>query len=65
MIDFIKNRLHQDDLGNIYLMPVTPFPFVKDVYEENKRVTAELCKKLQVNYSARLHIDLWGLKRGV
>ncbi|MGV8019000.1 MAG: 7-carboxy-7-deazaguanine synthase QueE [Ignavibacteria bacterium] len=47
---------------DVYLMPegVTPV----DIRKNSPR-TADLCLKHGYNYSGRLHVDLWGGKRGV
>lgn len=47
------------------VMPVTPFPYSKDTYEQQKYKTVDFCKKHQIRFSPRLHVDLWGLIRGV
>jgi len=48
--------------SNIYLMPegIT----VKDISVKRKEL-AEVCKKYHFNYTERLHILIWGSKRGV
>lgn len=47
---------------DVYLMPegVTP-----DDIRKNSPRTADLCLKHGYNFSGRLHVDLWGGKRGV
>lgn len=47
---------------NIYLMPEG---ITENEILMNSRITAELCLKYKFNYSDRLHIRLWGNKRGV
>jgi 7-carboxy-7-deazaguanine synthase len=46
----------------ILLMPEGTSP---DVVRERGRDLAELCKREGFRYSPRLHVDLWGDKRGV
>ena len=63
--NFIKREVPERFRYKIYVMPCTPSPFNDDENEKNKLAAVEFCKNYNVNYSPRLHIDLWGLKRGV
>jgi len=63
---FLDNYVYHENREYIYLMPETIIPFNKDSGQDIlNRECAEFCKKKKVNYSPRLHVDLWGLKRGV
>lgn len=57
----LKNKIGFSD-KDIYLMP-------EGITEEELKIrrpmVAELCKKYKVKYSDRLHILIWGNKRGV
>jgi len=46
----------------IYLMPEGKI--AKEVAEKSPWIV-ELCKKYNFNYSARLHVTIWGNQRGV
>lgn len=48
-----------------YLMPATPAEGAGLRWEENKKMVVELCKGLGVNYSPRLHVDIWNKMTGV
>ena len=63
---------------HICLMPYTPMHpseyngsngdegmTFREAYNKSCRETADFCKRQNLHYSPRLHIDLWGLKRGV
>ena len=52
-------KLH---LSNVYLMPEG---ITKREIDEKQLWVAELCKDNGYNYSDRLHVRLWGNKRGV
>lgn len=52
---------------NVYIMPKTPIMdnmIVKDEMINNMAIAAEFCKEYGVKYSPRLHIDIWGNKKG-
>lgn len=50
----------------VSIMPMTPIQdFTREKYVENCLATVDFCKKNNLTYSPRLHIDLWGLKQGV
>lgn len=52
--------------GFVSIMPMTPTQdFTREKYVENCLATVDFCKKNNLTYSPRLHIDLWGLKQGV
>jgi len=55
-----KNNIHYND---IWLMPLTTYDDETD--KQLKELTAKLCIENKYNYSPRLHIDIWGQKRGV
>jgi organic radical activating enzyme len=62
--DFIhmyKENFRKD----IYLMSLTPFPFKEEENLKNCLETVEFCKKHNLKYSPREHINLWGLKKGI
>lgn len=56
----------QSEIGfadrNVYLMPEG---VTREDIRRNGITTAELCKKSGYNYTGRLHIELWGGRRGV
>lgn len=64
--DLAEINVIRDDLnaepGRIMLMPEGT---TREVLWERGRWIAELCKSSGYRYSPRLHIDLWGDKRGV
>lgn len=62
---YIKTELSKWFLPYVYIMPMTPIPYQKELYIYNCVETVEFCKKLGVNYSPRLQIDIWGLRKGV
>jgi len=50
---------------NVYMMSLTPMNnFSEDIYKQKCIDTAEFCKENKLKFSSRLHIDLWGLKKG-
>ena len=51
------------DKSKVYLMPLTTYDKIKD--DKIKNVVVGLAIEYGYNYSLRLHIDLWGKKRGV
>ncbi len=57
----IIDAVHADP-GKVQLMPEG---CTEDAMRERGRWLAELCKRTGHRYSPRLHIDLWGDKRGV
>lgn len=52
----------QADRGRVVLMPEGTTP---DVLRERAPWLTEICKREGFRYSPRLHIDLWGNRRGV
>lgn len=65
ILEFTNNYVPKEFREKIYIMPKTPFPFNEEETQKIKMETAEFCKKYGFIYSPRLHVDLWGLKRGV
>ena len=65
--DILKliDKLPCSFIPEIYLMPLTPNIWDKDKYSISCQETVNFCIKYGLNYSPRLHIDLWGLKTGV
>lgn len=57
--DWVKNY--------VYIMPLTPQPFDDkfEEYRESCKLTADFCMKNNLKYSPRVHIDMFGGKRGV
>lgn len=52
--------------GFVSIMPMTPIQdFTREKYVQNCLATVDFCKKNNLIYSPRIHIDLWGLKQGV
>lgn len=49
----------------VFLMPFTPMPFDVESYRKSCVETVEFCKKTGVRYSPRIHLDLYGMKKGV
>ena len=60
--DLEEIRSYSADKRNIILMPEGTRP---EVLKERSRWLAEICKREGYRYSPRLHVDLWGDKRGV
>ena len=64
----LLNSLPEDWVKNyVYMMPLTPQPF-NDKFEEYREScikTQDFCMKYEVKYSPRIHIDMFGGKRGV
>lgn len=52
-------------INKIYIMPLTPNVWDKDKYTISCQESADFCLKYGLNYSPRLHVDIWGLKTGV
>jgi 7-carboxy-7-deazaguanine synthase len=52
-------------LENVYIMPMTPIPFVYDRYIKNCKNTIEFCKEMGLRYTPRIHIDVYGVRQGV
>jgi len=52
------------NLDNLWIMPMTPIPFDKELYKKSCENTAEFCIKKGLKYSPRIHIDIWGNERG-
>jgi len=62
ILEFIeKPKVNSND---IWIMPMTPIPFDKDLYKKSCENTAEFCIKKGLKYSPRIHIDIWGNERG-
>ncbi len=60
--DLEEIRTYSADKRNIILMPEGTRP---EVLQERSQWLAEICKREGYRYSPRLHVDLWGDKRGV
>ena len=60
--DLEEIRSYSADKRNIILMPEGTRP---EVLKERSQWLAEICKREGYRYSPRLHVDLWGDKRGV
>jgi len=60
--DLEEIRSYSADKRNIILMPEGTRP---EVLQERSQWLAEICKREGYRYSPRLHVDLWGDKRGV
>ncbi len=60
--DLEEIRKYSADKRNIILMPEGTRP---EVLKERSQWLAEICKRERYRYSPRLHVDLWGDKRGV
>ncbi|MCE1164705.1 MAG: 7-carboxy-7-deazaguanine synthase QueE [Bacteroidetes bacterium] len=64
--DIAEIKLLQKEAGfsdrDVYLMPEG---INREDINKNSAITAELCKKYGYNFTGRLHIDLWGGRRGV
>ena len=52
----------QADTGNVILMPEGVDPAI---LQERGQWLAEVCKEEGYRFSPRLHVDLWGARRGV
>lgn len=50
---------------NTYIMPKTPLNGKREEYIEQCELAADFCKQYGFRYSPRVHVDIWGLKRGV
>jgi len=61
VIEFVKRK--EIPNSRVYLMPLTTNNEEVDI--KIKQATVDLCVEFNFNYSARLHVDLWGQKRGV
>lgn len=53
----------------LFIMPLTPIDIgneieFRDKYKSNCEETIEFCKKYGLRYTPRIHIDVYGLKRG-
>jgi len=62
---FISHHVPSFFKNNIFVMPVTSIPYDKDEYNNACVEVAEFCKREGIRYSSRLHVDLWGLMKGV
>jgi 7-carboxy-7-deazaguanine synthase len=60
-IERIASEIHAD-CGKVLLMPEGTTP---DQIRERAQWLVEACKSLGFRYSPRLHVDLWGNRRGV
>lgn len=60
-IEEIKNTIGLEN-KEIYLMPEGD---INDKIQDRRQMVAELCVKAGYNYTDRLHILIWGNKRGV
>jgi len=68
--EFIKNNIADWFKDRIFIMPLTPIDIqdqtkFRDIYKSNCEDTIEFCKKYGLRYTPRVHIDVYGLKRGV
>lgn len=50
---------------HLLIMPYTPQPYNYDEYKLSCEKTAEFCIENELRYSPRIHVDIWGDKRGV
>lgn len=65
IIDKMNDELRRE---NCWFMPLTPNKWGEkdiEIYKRNCVDAGEFCKRYKVNYSPRIHVDLWGLKTGV
>lgn len=60
-IDALQKELHIPKAG-LYLMPEG---ITREQIREKQEWLVDICKEKQYNYSPRLHVDIWGTKRGV
>ena len=63
--NFVAGHILEKFKDNIFVMPVTNIPYVESEYNGNCKQVANFCKENCLRYSPRLHIDLWGLMKGV
>jgi len=63
--EFIDKYIPEWFRRNIFMMPYTPIEFDKKVYQKSCEDTIEFCKEEGLIYSPRVHIDVYGLKKGV
>jgi len=62
ILDFLgMSDLTRDD---VYIMPMTSFPFNRTEYIKSCESTAEFCLREGLRYSPRIHIDIWEDERG-
>lgn len=62
---FLKECIPDWFRENIFMMPLTPIPFNKEQYIKSCQETVEFCKKEGLRYSPRIHIDIYGVRKGV
>jgi len=63
--DFVENHILETFKDNIFVMPLTNIPYNEIEYNDNCKKVANFCKENCLRYSPRLHVDLWGLMKGV
>jgi 7-carboxy-7-deazaguanine synthase len=68
--EFIINHINKSYKNNLYIMPMTPMslPYpnlFESEYKTSCEDTIEFCKKYGLRYTPRIHIDVYGLRRGV
>lgn len=68
--EFITNNISNWFKDRLFIMPLTPTEMLypnlfQTEYNENCRETIEFCKKHGLRYTPRVHIDVYGLERGV
>ena len=69
ILDFVnvweKNNVDVRDF--LHIMPFTPIEdkFTEEDYKKSCLATVDFCKKNNLTYSPRVHVDLYGLKLGV
>jgi organic radical activating enzyme len=61
---FVDYCIPQSFKNNVFVMPITPIPFDRNIYQQTCIEVANFCKEKGLRYSSRIHIDLWGLERG-
>lgn len=65
LLNFCLNHIPDTFKDRVLMMPLTPLKWDQKKYNNQCIETVEFCKKYGFRFSPRIHIDLYGLKRGV